>query len=150
MAATDVPQLDQDDLDDDLPDAVKQAEAAVAALAENYTVWVRDDLTKARKALEEARETAPDNAKAVRDIFDVCHNVKGQGGTFGYDLMTMIGASLCDFTRDCESADADKLKIVEVHLSALDFVVDRKFKGDGGEAGRELLAKLEAYVANAS
>lgn len=136
--------------DDDLPEAVRRAEAAVAALAENYAVWVREDLQSARKFLENARATAPDNADAVKDIFGVCHNIKGQGGSFGYELMTSIGHSTCDFIRDTDGASEAMLKIVEAHLAALEFVIEKGIKGDGGDAGRGLLEKLKAYVSEAS
>ena len=135
--------------DDDLPDAVREAEAAVAALAENYTVWVREDLATARGALERSRESMPENAAAVREIFDVCHNVKGQGGSFGYDLMTSIGGSLCDFVRDGGDAPEATLQVIEAHIAALEFVVDRNIKGDGGDAGRELVAKLKTMAEGA-
>ncbi len=136
--------------DDDLPDAVRRAEAAVAALAENYAVWVREDLAAARKALQKARETAPDNADALKEIFGVCHNIKGQGGSFGYELMTMIGGSVCEITREAGNASEYMLKVVEAHIAALEFVVEKGIKGDGGEAGRGLLDKLRVYVSEAS
>jgi chemotaxis protein histidine kinase CheA len=101
-------------------DAVAAAEAAIAALAENYIVWVRDDLTTARAAFVKAGETRPDNSEAVAEIFGVSHNVKGQGSSFGFQLMT--------------------------HLAALEFVIDREIKGDGGEAGQGLLKKLADYI----
>ncbi len=136
--------------DDDMPDAVRRAEAAVAALAENYTVWVREDLAVARKALQKARETAPDNADSLKEIFGVCHNIKGQGGSFGFELMTMIGDSVCEFTRDAGNASEAILKVVEAHIAALEFVVEKDIKGDGGDAGRGLLEKLRVYVSEAS
>lgn len=128
-------------------DAVAAAEAAIAALAENYIVWVRDDLTAARAAFVKANETLPDNADAVAEIFGVSHNVKGQGSSFGFQLMTHIGGSLCDYIREGGPASKAKLKVIDAHLSALEFVLERQIKGDGGDAGQGLLDKLKEYVA---
>ncbi|MEE2970496.1 MAG: Hpt domain-containing protein [Pseudomonadota bacterium] len=127
--------------------AVAAAEASIAALAENYIVWVRDDLTVARAAFVKAGEALPDNSEAVAEIFGISHNVKGQGGSFGFQLMTNIGASLCDYIRDGGPASDAKLKVIEAHLTALEFVIDREIKGDGGEA---LLDKLKGYIDNAA
>lgn len=126
--------------------AAEAAEAAIAALAENYVVWVRDDLKTARDAFVKAGETLPDNSAAIAEMFAVCHNIKGQGGSFGYQLMTNIGGSLCDFIRDGGSVSDAGLKVIEAHLAALEFVIDRQIKGDGGDAGQGLIQKLRGYV----
>ncbi len=130
------------DDDDDLPEAVRKAEAAVAALAQNFTEWMRADLDKALASLAVARDSQPENAGHVREIFDVCHNIKGQGGSFGYDLITHVGESLCNFIRDAGSASERKLKVVEAHLTAIGFILDREIQGDGGPVGKQMQAKL--------
>ena len=76
------------------------------------------------------------------------HNIKGQGSSFGYQLMTNIGGSLCDYIRDCEPTSEAGLKVIEAHLAALEFVIDREIKGDGGDAGQGLIDKLKGYVDN--
>ncbi len=134
------------DDDDDLPEAVRQAEAAVAALADNFTEWMREDLDKALASLAVARDSQPDNAVPVREIFGVCHNIKGQGGSFGYDLITDVGKSLCDFIHVDEPASDRKLKVVEAHLTALKFILDRDIQGDGGQVGEQLQSKLRSLT----
>ena len=57
---------------DDVPDAVRDDEAAVAALAQGH-------------------DKPGDNQPQIRANFEVVHNVKGQGGSFGYDLLMKIG-----------------------------------------------------------
>ncbi len=128
--------------DDDLPEAVRKAEAAVAALAENFTEWMRADLDTALASLAKAKDSQPDNAGHVREIFNVCHNIKGQGGSFGYDLITDFGQSLCNYIRDAGSASEQKLKVIEVFLTAIRFILDREIQGDGGQVGKQLQARL--------
>lgn len=132
--------------DDDIPEAVRNAEAAVAALAENFAEWMRADLDKALAALAGAKDSHPDNADQVREIHEICHNIKGQGGSFGYDLITDVGKSLCDYIHDAGSASDRKLKVVEAHLTAIRFIVDRDIKGDGGPVGEQLQAKLRGLT----
>lgn len=139
--------LDDED-DDDIPEAVRQAEAAVAALAQNFTDWMRADLDKALSALADAKAAQPDNAGHVREIYDVCHNIKGQGGSFGYDLITQVGQSLCNYIHDGESASERKLKVVEAHLTAIKFILDRDIQGDGGPVGEQLQAKLQGLTSS--
>ena len=137
------------DDDDELPEAVRAAEAAVAELAANFTEWMREDLDKALASLAAARESQPDNGAQLRDIFEVCHNIKGQGGSFGYDLITDVGNSLCDYIHDASSASDRTLKVVEAHLTAIRFILDRDIQGDGGPVGNQLRAKLQGLTESA-
>ena len=95
--------------DDDIAsDAIRDAEAAVAALAECFLEWITEDIGRARQALEAAQASPGDNRQQLRDVFEVVHNVKGQGGSFGYDLLTKIGGSLCNYLRDEAASFATK------------------------------------------
>ncbi len=134
------------DDDDDLPEAVRKAQEAVAALAENFTEWMRADLDTALASLAKAKDSQPDNASHLRDIYSVCHNIKGQGGSFGYDLITHVGKSLCDYIHDTGSASERKLTVVEAHLTAIKFIIDRDIQGDGGQVGKQLQAKLRSLT----
>lgn len=133
----------------DLDDAVRDAEAAVAALAADFLIWIREDVERARAALEAAEAAPGHNREQIAAIFDVMHNLKGQGSSFGYDLLTRIGGSLCDYIRNApDGADARQVKIIAAHFAALDFVIDKNLKGPGGEAGDRLMAKLNELIAS--
>ena len=132
--------------DDDLPEAVRKAQEALAALAENFTEWMRADLDAALASLAKAKDSQPDNASHLADIYAVCHNIKGQGGSFGYDLITHVGKSLCDYLHDTGSASERKLKVVEAHLTAIEVIIDRDIQGDGGQVGKQLQAKLRSLT----
>lgn len=58
-------------------DPVKDAEAAVAALADSFLEWITADIEKAKQALESAKDKPGDNQAELREIFGVVHNVKG-------------------------------------------------------------------------
>ena len=132
--------------DDDLPEAVRKAEAAVAALAQNFTELMRADLDKALASLANAKDSRPDNAEHLREIHGICYNVKCLGGSFGYDLITNFGASLCNYIHDTGSASERKLKVVEAHLTVIRFVLDRDIQGDGGPVGEQLQAALRGLT----
>jgi chemotaxis protein histidine kinase CheA len=135
--------------DDDVPDAVREAEAAVAALADSFLEWINEDISRAKEALAKAQDKPGDNQPEIRAIFEVVHNVKGQGGSFGYDLLTKIGGSLCDYLRE-ESASSDEkqLKVIAAHFAAMDFVLEKNIQGSGDAIGEQLIAKVSQLVAN--
>ena len=136
--------------DDDIAsDAIRDAEAAVAALAECFLEWITEDIGRARQALEAAQASPGDNRQQLRDVFEVMHNVKGQGGSFGYDLLTKIGGSLCNYLRDeASSADDKQLRVIAARLAAIDFVLEKNLMGDGGKIGGQLTAKVTQLVEN--
>tara|TARA_R110002126_G_scaffold63684_6_gene163212 strand:- start:3935 stop:4402 length:468 start_codon:yes stop_codon:yes gene_type:complete len=135
--------------EDDVPDAVRAAEAAVAALADSFLEWIGEDIGRAKEALAAGQEKPGDNQPELRAIFEVVHNVKGQGGSFGYDLLTKIGGSLCDYLRvEAASADEKQLKVIAAHFAAMDFVLEKNIQGNGGAIGEQLTGKVAQLVAN--
>ena len=38
------------------------------------------------------------------------------------------------------------LKVIEAHLTAIKFILDRDIQGDGGAVGKQLLAKLRSLA----
>lgn len=134
---------------ENVPDAVRDAEAAVAALADSFLEWITEDIDRAKKALAEAQDKPGDNQPLIRAIFEVVHNVKGQGGSFGYDLLTKIGGSLCDYLRvESASADEKQLKVIAAHFAAMDFVLEKNIQGSGDAIGDQLVGKVSQLVAN--
>ena len=79
-------------------------------------------------------------------IFRVAHEIKGQGGSFGYDLMTLIGNQLCHFVEELAEAGPSEVEVIGLHLDALKLVMAKQMRGDGGRAGQALLQGLEKVV----
>ena len=130
-------------------DPVADAEAAVAALADSFLEWITADLDKAKQALETAKEKPDANQAELREIFGVVHNVKGQGGSFGYDLLTKIGGSMCDYLRsETATASEKQLKVIAAHFAVIDFVLEKNIQGSGGDVGTQLIGKIQQLVTN--
>ena len=103
--------------EEDVPDAVRDTEATVAALADSFFEWIGEDIARAKQALATAKDKPSDNQAEIRAIFEVVHNVKGQGGSFGYDLLTSIGGSLCSYLWvETASASEKQLKVSAAHF----------------------------------
>lgn len=133
----------------DVPDAVRDAEAAVAALADSFLEWITEDIERARDALKAAQAKPNDNSDEIAAIFEVMHNVKGQGSSFGYNLLTKIGGSLCDYIRELAgTADEKQAKVMAAHFAAIDFVLEKSIQGEGGDIGVQLESKLNQLIAN--
>jgi chemotaxis protein histidine kinase CheA len=127
--------------------ALARAEAAVANLAEDYATWALADVAKARTALAAAIDDPAGREPHVEALFRVGHDLKGQGTSFGFPLVTKIGHSLCALTRDrARQYDSKHLDLAKSHLDAIDLILTKGIKGEGGKVGIELVAKLEQRV----
>ena len=70
--------------------AVHRAEAAIASLATEYVDVVDGDLANLQAAAD-GLVSEPQNREAhLKRIFAIAHDMKGQGGSFGYPLITTI------------------------------------------------------------
>lgn len=124
---------------------VAQAEAAVAALRDSYREQLLVDVASLLE-IWSGLERGVAVAEVMHQVHAISHNVKGQGGSFGYDLVTSIGASLCDYIRSGTRQSADEINIVHAHIKILKMVGENDIAGTGGETGERIVAKLAALT----
>lgn len=137
------------------PDAVdaatlERAEQAIAGMTDSYLEWVANDLAKLAVAVEHllSDPKAADRDERMQKVFFLVHDMKGQGGSFNYRLITVIGDGLC---RAIEKMDGSHVsaenEVVKVHVDALKLVIAQRMEGDGGAAGEALVAGLRSVAA---
>ena len=76
--------------------ALARAEQVIADMAGDYLEWAEEDLLNMEDALDKLKAAGrKDSKEHIERIFQLAHDVKGQGGSFGYDMMTRISDQLC-------------------------------------------------------
>lgn len=131
-------------------DILARAHAAVASLKEGYREHLRGDMETLRDAalrLEEAAEAGTEGADALQDLFATSHNMKGQAGTFGYELITEVSEILSEFLRARPPLDEATLERVRMLVDTLGTLVDQDIEGAGGALGQKLLDRLRQLAA---
>lgn len=78
---------------------------------------------------------------AVLELRRLCHDIKGEAGTFGYPLLSDIAELFGDYLRETPGA-AQRREAVKGYIDAFQVMWMHKIKGEGGEHGRQLLASL--------
>ena len=123
----------------------QKANQAISGLKEQYLEQTKEDvrimkdlLLKAQKAEQQKR------FKVIReDFFIKVHDMKGQGSTFGYPLLTEGGAYACDFLRNKkEITDAD-LTVLKQIVKDAETVLKEDLMGTGGQIGADIRERLE-------
>jgi chemotaxis protein histidine kinase CheA len=132
---------------DSRADRLAQAEAAINALKGEYAQQLQADVAQLTDVFASVDRTNPAPA-ALEELFGISHNLKGQAGSFGYDLVTSIAASLCDLVRGVTgAASARDLKAVEQHVVVLGRVVEKGIAGTGGDTGEKIVQSLRSLHA---
>ena len=124
--------------------AVLRALNATEDMIEAYQGWAVDDLQTLWQTFQESATGKGANLKA---LFDLAHEVRGQGGSFGFPLITKIGDSLCKFLEPLDSLTNRDLEVVRIHILAMKAVFHQGLKGNmgmAGEVGHELPKLLAA------
>ena len=135
----------------DLGSILLEADQGIADMSKDYLDYARDDARRLGAACDEL-ESSGGAKEAIETAYWIAHQMKGQGGTFGYPLITAVGASLCDLLDGRESLDAAQVQAARLHFEAMSLVVSRPLKGDDGEGAKmvEGLLKVAARASRAS
>jgi hypothetical protein len=121
-------------------DVVARAEAALKGLAAEYERRAAKDVDRLKVLLAELKAGAP--APPIwESLHRTAHDMKGQGGTFDYGLVSDIADRLCGFLKRTEPG-ASAAGPIGAFVDALATVLNTKLTGNGGEAGAMILASI--------
>jgi HPt (histidine-containing phosphotransfer) domain-containing protein len=122
-------------------DPVERAEAALAELAADFSVWMDNEcarLDAARNAIKASGITAGN--KDV--LFRAAHDIKGEAATFGYPLVAPVADSLCRLIEHTPDVAKLPLRLVDQHVDAIQAIFHRNTRGDVGKYAAQLAEKL--------
>lgn len=122
-----------------------RAEAAVAEMAAGYPEWATQDLAQLREAAATLR--ASPTAEQGYALYVLVHDMKGQGGSFGYPLISAIAGSLCRLLHRRTAFGPRHFAAIDAHLDAAGSVLAQRMAGDQAAAGAVLTAELQTLVA---
>lgn len=132
------------DLDEE---ALERANAAIARLKESYiSEWAPASIDEMYEALAAAMRRDADCREQMERLYRLAHDMKGQGGTFDFAILTTVGESICRLTADRDLLSDGEFTVVRAHVDAARTIIRERLDGEGGAAGRELLAGLQAMT----
>jgi two-component system chemotaxis response regulator CheY len=118
-----------------------------------YQAKLGVDIATIQSVLETLPYRERDRPAAWRAMERTLHNIKGQAGTFDYDLVTELARRGHDLLRiarghpeQAARGHADIARAVASIATAMRRVAHNRVRGDGGEAGLRLLGKLDGFI----
>lgn len=111
--------------------------------AESFLDWTKETVARLDLELDSAAKRKPGERRVPFNRINlIAHELRGQGTTFGYPLISAIAKHVFEATaHNFDRSDAS-LQLIRAHAKGLKQVVRDGLTGDGGEAGRALLDAL--------
>lgn len=125
-------------------EAVKRAEKAVADVAKEFEGMLGEELDEIDVLM--AAYKADPTKENLDPLFGRIHNLRGQGTTLGYPLITRIGTSFCRYIIDRNPAKPVKAPLIEQHLQALRIVLKERKESEGDALSKQVAEALETAV----
>lgn len=127
---------------------LNRAEKAVETMLANtnYPDQVSGTLVKLKATLDQVLGDADNRDNHIHRLFEIVHDMRGEAGSFGYPLVTRVGASLCRYIDKISPMDAKNLRVVRVHVDALRALVRNNIKSTGPRIAQEIAQALETVV----
>lgn len=126
-------------------DVVAQAQEGILALARSKTDLLQRNIAGIRRAWENY-DRNPDPEMLDR-LFQLIHNLRGLGATFGYPLITDVGESFGRYMIERPAGAKVKPEIIKQHVDALCSVFGQEMKGDGNATAQAVIGLLRDMVA---
>ena len=125
-------------------EALEAATAGVAGMDADYSVWAADLMSKLEKVCQQLSKQPKNYWKYYALMADISHDLRGQGGTFGYPLISSIAKSLFEYARLNVVPGAAFVDLLHTHVQCVQSVLRDQVRGDGGEVGKGILEMLES------
>ena len=121
---------------------LEQANEVIAQMAAEYEQTAASSLSEMKQLLKQA-EQKKDASLIQTDLFRLAHDMKGQGATFGYPLLTDVGNHLCRFVEKADVLSKDSLKKIGMHLTYLQKILTQQIKGEHPELFQDFLKQVD-------
>lgn len=120
---------------DDIDHMQQRADGLIAALSGQFHAYASGTLAEIDGLMAASRYE--DDAWRGR-LSALAHDLKGLGGTFGYDLMTIVAEAMCKTSRDQGLATSENLqRRLAALAAALNAIVQFDLKGGRENRGRD-------------
>ena len=132
-----------------IPDAcLNRAERALNALKDQYLEWAYRDLELLKELVEQG-DTAQDDAgneETILGLRRLSHDMRGQGGTFGYPLVSRVSGALNDVLKMPNLRWEQTARLIHLHADIVKKILDNRIEGEGGKAGPKIIERLRTVT----
>ncbi|MBQ8558106.1 MAG: Hpt domain-containing protein [Alphaproteobacteria bacterium] len=103
----------------------KGAEDVITRLRDEYVRATEDNIGSLERLLNDIPAMDPINQERVlkEEFFRIAHDIKGQGSTFGYPLLTDLGSDICERIRNRSTWTNDDFAVFKQDIVDMKYVL---------------------------
>lgn len=128
------------------PNLLAKAEKAVEDLKPQIEEHVKNEVARLNQYMAKVAETQGQDAAVLKEMYVVSFELKGQGSSAGYNLITRFGDSLCRYLEAQKQPGPKEIAIMKAHVDSIAVIMGRAIKGDNNPIGMAIVAELEKVV----
>lgn len=128
------------------PELIKRAEGVIDTMGDDFSESVTNEITRLMQLAQDLEDDPSKAEKVHKKARRIGHDLRGQGATYGYDLISDLASSLYRYTDQLYSFAELSPDVLRAHGDAMRAVIKNQVKGDGGAVGIDLVKTLDALV----
>jgi hypothetical protein len=132
----------------DRDEALERAETFVENVEEKYPDWVDKDMKELAKVVAQIKAEGGFTKDSYDSAYRGACRVRDLGGTFGYELTTAVGDSLCELIFRLAEGNLHSQDALDTHMNALKLVCTPQFRGAPVSSLTDLTDSLAKLVNN--
>jgi chemotaxis protein histidine kinase CheA len=125
--------------------ALARAEAAMAAMSDQFGDWLNDEMNKLEAAHRVIQQPGIGD-KEMEDFYRRAHDLKGLGTTYGYPIVSEFAGSLCRLLDNPAARARAPRQVLDAHVAAILASVKQKITTSDHPMGKALLSELQGQV----
>jgi chemotaxis protein histidine kinase CheA len=124
--------------------AIENANAIVTNVAKEFAASLTDQFAELDRLFTIYKQS--NSAEDLDVLFRRIHNLRGQGTTLGFPLISRIGSSFCRYIIERNQSIPTRPGIIDQHLAALRCVYQQGIDGADDGVSQQVAAALEHVV----
>jgi len=133
-------------IEKNLKKVIIEATDVIEAMTDDYIEWAKGDINRLKEAVSKLKADSG-SKMAIDGVYAIAHDMKGQGSSFGYPLITYVLDNLCKFLGNFDKLEKEDVDIVLLHVEFVDVIIANNLTGKGGEMGAAVLKGMQEILA---
>ncbi|WP_420547451.1 hypothetical protein [Curvivirga sp.] len=113
-------------------------------LKDEYADKLGEDILEIERLTSLFRED--NNISHLDSVYSIVHNMRGQGGSFDFPLISAIGTSFCKYAANRKDKENYSFPLILQHLEAIKLVYKENRKGEGDQTAQAVVNALAQAV----
>ena len=130
---------------DEVKSLEKKARQLINSLTNSFVLEANEFLSEMQRLLQEASlAEKKERAFILKNrFFSLAHDLKGQGSTYGYDMITLLSEHICEFVRNKSFFTQKEIDLFVLDVEDMKKVLLQPPHGLSSSLKKEIINRLE-------